>query len=135
MNVIDIFPQIGNVKDWTFVGGWILFIILTLVQITPIKINPWSAILRWIGNALTGDLRNDLNGLITDVRRQTILTFARECRHEVEHSAEEWNHVLQVAIEYEEFCEKHKIKNGRIQQDTKYIRDLYQELSREHKIR
>ena len=135
MNVIDIFPQLDNIKNMTFIGWWVLFIALSLIEIAPIKVNPWMTILRWIGNALTGDLRKDLNGLITDVRRQTILTFARECRHEVEHSAEEWNHVLQVAEEYEAYCNKYNIKNGKIKQDTKFIRDLYQEMSRAHKIK
>lgn len=135
MNVIDIFPQLGNLKDLTFIGGWALFIGCSLIQVAPIKINPWSAILRLIGKMLTGDLRDDLNSLITDVRRQTILTFARECRHDVEHSAEEWNHVLQVAEEYEAYCEKYSIKNGRIKEDTKFIRNLYQEMSRAHKIK
>lgn len=135
MNVIDIFPQIGNLKDMTFIGWWALFIICSLVQISPVKLNPWSAILGWIGNMLTGDLRKDLNSLITDVRRQTILTFARECRQGVEHSTEEWNHVLQVAEEYEAYCNKYSIKNGKIKQDTKFIRDLYQEMSRLHKIK
>jgi len=135
MNVIDIFPQLNNLKDLTFIGWWVLFFGFSLIQIAPIKINPWSTILRLIGKALTGDLREDLNSLITDVRRQTILTFARECRHEVEHSAEEWNHVLQVAEEYEAYCTKYNIKNGRIKEDTKFIRGLYQEMSRAHKIK
>jgi hypothetical protein len=135
VNVIDIFPQLGNLKDMTFIGWWVLFFTFSLVQISPIKINPWTTILRWIGNALTGDLRKDLNSLITDFRRQTIVTFARECRKDVEHSAEEWGHVLEVAEEYEAYCEKHNIKNGRIRQDTKYIRDLYQEMSRSHRIK
>ena len=135
MNVLDIFPQLNNLKDLTFIGGWAMFFGLSLIQISPIKINPWSTILRLIGKALTGDLREDLNCLITDFRRQTILEFARECRHDVEHSAEEWNHVLQVAEEYEAYCTKHDIKNGRIKEDTKYIRNLYQEMSRAHKIK
>lgn len=135
MKVIDIFPQLGNLKDMTFIGWWVLFITFSIVQIAPIKINPWSTLLGWIGNMLTGDLRKDLNGLITDVRRQTILTFARECRQGVEHSTEEWNHVLQVAEEYEAYCTKYNVKNGKIKQDTKFIRDLYQEMSREHRIK
>ena len=135
MNIIDIFPQLSDLKDMTFIGWWVLFITFSLVQISPIKINPWSTLLRWVGNMLTGDLRKDLNSLITDYRRQTILTFARECRHGVEHSAEEWNHVLQVAEEYEVYCSTNNIKNGRIKQDTKFIRDLYQEMSREHRIK
>jgi hypothetical protein len=119
----------------TYIGWWILFIAASVIQIAPVKWNPWSALLKWLGNQLTGDLRKDLNGLITDVRRQQILTFARECRPGIEHSAEEWDHVLSVAEEYEAFCESHKIRNGRIKQDTQFIRDLYQELSREHRIK
>ena len=134
MNVIDIFPQLGNLKDMTFIGWWVLFITFSLVQISPIKINPWSTILRWIGNMLTGDLRKDLNSLITDVRRQTILTFARECRADMHHAAEEWNHILSVADEYEVYCQKNVVSNGVVKADTEYIRGLYQELSREHKI-
>jgi len=135
MAIIDLFPQLGNIKDMTYIGWWILFIAASLIQIAPVKWNPWSALFKWLGNQLTGDLRKDLNGLITDVRRQTILTFARECRQGIEHSAEEWDHVLSVAEEYEAFCESHKIRNGRIKQDTQFIRDLYQELSREHRIK
>ncbi len=135
MTVIDLIPQLGNIKDMTFIGWWALFISFSLIQIAPIKINPWTTLLKWLGNQLTGDLRKDLNSLITDVRRQTILTFARECRQGVEHSTEEWSHVLQVAEEYEAFCLANNIKNGKIKQDTKFIRDLYQEISREHRIK
>lgn len=31
-------------------GG--LFLLLTLVELAPIKVNPWSAIARWIGKAM-----------------------------------------------------------------------------------
>jgi hypothetical protein len=125
---------LGELKDMTYISVLIFLAATSLIQISPIKINPWTAIFKWLGEQLTGELRKDLNGLITDVRRQTILTFARECRQSVDHSAEEWDHVLNVAEEYEAYCEAHKIKNGRIKQDTKYIRDLYQEMSREHRI-
>lgn len=125
---------LGELKDMTYISVLIFLAATSLIQISPIKINPWTSIFKWLGEQLTGELRKDLNGLITDVRRQTILTFARECRHDVEHSAEEWGHVLNVAEEYEAYCEAHKIKNGQIKQDTKYIRDLYQEMSREHRI-
>lgn len=126
---------IGELKDVTYIIGLAFLIVTSLIQISPIKINPWSAILKWLGNQLTGDLRKDLNGLITDVRRQTILTFARECRNKEDHSAEEWAHVLNVAAEYEKYCADHKIVNGVIDADTQYIRGLYQELSRDHKLK
>ena len=126
--------SLGELEHATYIIGLIFIIVTSLIQISPIKINPWSSILKWLGNQLTGDLRKDLNGLITDVRRRTILQFARECRGGEVHSAEEWAHVLNVADEYEQYCEKHEVVNGVVKQDTQYIRTLYQELSRDHKI-
>jgi len=66
--------------------------------------------------------------------RQGILTFARECRADIDHDAEEWNHILSVADEYEVYCLNNKVSNGVVKADTTYIRNLYQELSREHRI-
>ena len=37
--------------------------------------------------------------------RQHILTFARECRANIEHSSDEWTNVLNVAEEYEKYVE------------------------------
>lgn len=125
---------IGELKDVTYIIGLIFLVLTSLIQISPLKVNPWSAIFKWLGGQLTGDLRKDLNSLIVDTRRQTILTFARECRKGEDHSAEEWGHVLNVAAEYEKYCQDHKITNGVIDADTQYIRGLYQELSRDHRI-
>ena len=66
--------------------------------------------------------------------RQTILTFARECRADIEHSSDEWTNVLNVAEEYEKYVTENKVTKGIITQDTEYIRKLYQEMSREHRI-
>ena len=68
------------------------------------------------------------------MHRQAILQFARECRAGQEHSEEEWSHVLNVADEYEQYCQKKNVINGVVKQDTLYIRQLYQELSRDHRI-
>ena len=35
-------------------GGGLLLIIMTLVQIIPVKVNPWSALARMLGKALNG---------------------------------------------------------------------------------
>ena len=45
-----------------------------------------------------------------------------------------WAHVLNVAEEYEQYCVKHEVSNGVVKQDTKYIRGLYQDLSRNHQL-
>ena len=42
-------------------SGGALVILITLVQIAPIKVNPWSAIGKMIGKALNGDVIAKLN--------------------------------------------------------------------------
>lgn len=37
-------------------GGGALLILLTLIQIAPIKINPWTALARAIGRAINKDV-------------------------------------------------------------------------------
>lgn len=41
-------------------SGGILLLLLTLIEITPIKINPWSWIAKTIGKALNQDLVNEV---------------------------------------------------------------------------
>ena len=52
----------------------------------------------------------------------------------IEHSSDEWTNVLNIAEEYERYINTSGATNGIITQDTAYIRNLYQELSREHRI-
>ena len=42
-------------------GGGFLLIMMTLVQIAPLKINPWSAIGSLIGKAINGDVMKKLD--------------------------------------------------------------------------
>ena len=115
--------------------------LLSLIQISPIRLNPWDAIFGWIGKKVNRGMDGQLKELerrLTDIwiqsHRISILTFARESRAGVQHSSDEWTNVLNIADEYESYCEKHDITNGIVRADTEYIRNLYQELSRDHKI-
>ena len=118
-----------------------IVILLSLIQISPLKLNPWDKLLGWFGKKLNGATEKRLETVEKQIRdmwinnhRQTVLTFARECRAEIEHSSDEWTNVLNVAEEYEKYVVENKITNGIITQDTVYLRKLYQELSREHKL-
>ena len=118
-----------------------IVILLSLIQISPLKLNPWDKLLGWFGKKLNGATEKRLETVEKQIRdmwinnhRQTVLTFARECRANIDHDAEEWNHILSIADEYEVYCSTHVICNGVVKADTRYIRDLYQDLSREHKI-
>ena len=118
-----------------------IVILLSLIQISPLKLNPWDKLLGWFGKKLNGSTEKRLETVEKQIRdmwinnhRQTVLTFARECRADIEHSSDEWTNVLNVAEEYEKYVIENKITNGIITQDTVYLRKLYQELSREHKL-
>lgn len=140
MTLNEIFTKMttGEMAGWAVTG---LAILLSLVQVSPLKLNPWDSILGWLGKKLNGAAEKRLEELQKQVRdmwinthRQSILTFARECRGDIPHDAEEWNHILSIADEYEVFCKKNTVSNGVVKADTEYVRGLYQQLSREHKI-
>lgn len=130
---------IGKLNAGTVTAG--ILLLLSLIQISPIKLNPWDKLLGWFGKKLNGATEKRLEAVekqILDMwvnsHRQCILTFAREARAGIEHSSDEWTNVLNVAEEYEKHIKERKLTNGIVTQDTEYIRNLYQELSRDHRI-
>ena len=140
MNLFDFVSKMtaGEVAGW---GLIVLILLLSVVQISPLKLNPWDRIFSWIGQKANGKMQSQLNALSAQVRemwinkhRQTLLIFARECRAGIDHSADEWVNALNVADEYEKYCESHAVTNGIVKADTAYIRELYLQLSREHRI-
>ena len=122
--------------------------ILSLIQIAPIKVNPWDAMLGWVGSKINAGIKGQLEAvrlqadsqqeefreLWIDYQREAILRFSRECSQEIPHSREEWNHILDIIRRYESFCAKHGIANGVIEENSSYLRDLHKQLLQEHRI-
>lgn len=114
---------------------------ITIFEVTPIKINPWKSIFKWIGNAINGDLMEEIKHLKEDVAtikedqqednaenmRCRILSFARSCRRHDTHDAEEWNNIISQLRKYEAYVEERGIKNGVIEENAAYLRELYHE--------
>ena len=44
-------------------GGGVLLIVLTLVQIAPVKLNPWSKIGELLGRAVNGEVLKKLSNV------------------------------------------------------------------------
>lgn len=126
----------------------ILAVFLSLVQIAPIKINPWDTILGWLGSKINAGVKKQLDAVSQqsnvqkeefrefwiDYQREAILRFSRECSQDMSHSREEWNHILDIIKRYETFCSKHEIANGVIEENSSYLRDLHKQLLQEHRI-
>ena len=135
MNMVD------YLKDIFTNPTVIIFGAITLFEIVPIKINPWTTLFRWIGKAINGELKEQLSNLSSDVSelksdfemkkaedmRWEILEFANTCRIGNEHSKDEWRHVMNQVSEYEEYTERKGITNGVIEEDTRFLRELYHE--------
>lgn len=112
---------------------------VTLIQIAPIKIDPWTKLFRWIGDIVNGDLRRELGELKREFEcekantaRWNILHFANTCRHGKRHSKEEWNHVIDQIYNYDTYVEEKNIDNGVFEEDAKYLRELYQQISKDN---
>ena len=131
--------------------GWavmLLVTLLSLIQISPIKLNPWDAILHWLGKKLNGSTERKLKDLERRVQsqekqiqdmwinshRNAILNFARETRAGIDHDSEEWANCLNQCAAYENHVLKSGIPNGVVQVNIAYLRDLFMKLSSEHRL-
>ena len=125
---------IDYLKDMFTTPSVIIFGAITLIEIAPIKINPWAALFKWIGKMINGDLREQVMELKRDFEKKNvedmrweILNFANTCRRGTNHSKDEWRHVMDQLYDYEKYTEKKGITNGVIEEDAHFLRELYHE--------
>lgn len=135
MNIIDMM----NLKTGVSVGAGILVILMTLIQIAPIKVNPWDKILTWIGNHMNADIvkrvdvieakldehiKESSDEMIRKVRAD-ILSFGNTCMNGRPHTKEEFEFVISECDQYEKYIEKTQSKNGVATATIAEIRRLY----------
>jgi len=136
------FLKLAELKDTVAVGAIIFLLLTSLIQIAPIRVNPWDAIFRWVGKKINGNVQSTLNAMRKDLDdhivsgiRADILRFAKECREGEEHDNEAWGEALDNCAWYERYIEDHNLKNGKIEANIAYIESLYQELLRNKRIK
>lgn len=128
-------------------SGGALVVLMTLVQIAPVKVNPWSAIGRMIGKALNGDVIEKLEKVEhqldehvrmddernTDLHRAYILRFNTELLRNIRHTEEDFNEILYNIDCYEKYCEEHpKYQNNRAVHAIRNIKRVYDECMVNH---
>lgn len=117
-----------NLEEILLGGGGAMLVAMTLIQISPIKLDPWSAIARAIGRALNkevlaklgemeetqADTRRILDDHIkvdderaADTHRTRILQFNNELLRDIPHTREEFIEILAEIDYYERFCKAH----------------------------
>lgn len=114
-------------------GGGALVLLLTIIQVSPIKVNPWSKIARAIGSALNADVMEKLNENEATTARYRVLRFDDEIRHKVKHTEEHFNQILDDIDKYERYCSTHpNYKNSRSVVAIDNIRRTYDRCRREN---
>ena len=136
-------------------GGWAVIVtaLLSLIQISPIKIDPWSWLGREIGRFVNAEViakqdqfqkesqeyrkKNDIqikkindkiDRIPAETARINILRFGDEIKNHVQHSEEYYNQILADITEYEKYCHAHPdFKNERTVATEKVIRSNYEE--------
>lgn len=130
-------------------GFWtaVIVVLLTLIEITPIKINPLSWFAKKLGKAFNGEIMKEMGNLkkevkdikkdVTDIReeakereatnrRTRILEFGDEILHDVDYSKEHWDSILMDCSEYEHYCDDHPHYMNNVAKATiKHIKHMY----------
>ncbi len=141
-------------------GGGVL-VLLTLVQVAPVKLNPWSALAKlpaWLakklGRAINADVLKDLeevkigqadtrkkleehiktdNERNADLHRARILQFNTELLKDRKHTEEEFNEMLYNIDSYERYCEENPdYRNNRAVHAIMNIKRVYDDLLETH---
>ena len=107
----------------------IIALVLSLIQISPIKLNPWSALGNWVRKQLTLDeIKEDL----MDSRRTRIIRFDDELIEHKEHRKDMFDAILVDCDKYEKYCESHHgYINSIVNDSIHHIKEVYAELKRE----
>lgn len=122
-----------TLKELMETGGGILFIVLTLVQIAPIKFNPWTALARAIGRALNKEVMDKIEEGDAKNARYRIIRFNDEIRHNVRHTEEHFNQIIDDIDTYEKYCRTHpKFSNGKGVHSVANVKKIYEKCSDEN---
>lgn len=136
-----------SVEDIILGVGGILVALMSLVQLAPVKINPWSALAKALGRAINADLMQELAATKTaldkhikiddernaDGHRAKILAFNTELLRGQDHTREDFIEVLSEIDFYESYCREHpEYKNSRAVHAIANIGRVYDNRLKKH---
>ena len=143
-----------DLQEILLYGGGAVALLMTVIQITPIKINPWSAIAKWMGRAINAEVIKGLSEVKTaqegalkrledhikldekskaDASRARILRFNNELLRDIPHTKEDFIEALKDIDGYERYCRAHPdYENGRAVHAIANIGRAYDERLKKH---
>lgn len=127
-----------------FVG----FLLCTIVQISPIKINPWDFLLGWIGERFNSVINKKIDKIDDRVdklekrfdehmednklekvkkQREYLISFVDGGVNGARHTKESFENAIRACDAYEKFIKENHIENGVIESTIRTIRTKYEE--------
>ena len=136
---------IGAILGWIVValGG-----LGTFVEVSKIKINPWSSLFKWIGKKMNEEVMEEIKDLkksdeeickkqaeierqqaidTADAIKAEVFSFYNECKRGLKHSEAEFNHIAQQNKKYLAIIEVTKEPNGVYEAEYEYIMEIFKE--------
>ena len=136
------------IKDYASDILAVLAMFSIVIEVSPIKINPWSFLANKLGKAFNKEVLNEIATLKSRVdtldervqqseaiqkerdaktARTNILRFGDEIRIGTRHSKESFDEILSDITEYEAYCATHQdFKNNRTKSTEKIIIEVYE---------
>ena len=135
---------LGELLGW---GSAILVAMSGVIEVSKIKLNPWSWLARHVGRAINGEVLDKMDAMNERVdklsvkvdqsearqaerdakmARNHILRFGDEVRVGTRHSKESFGEVLADITAYESYCQAHpEFPNHRTRAAEKFITETY----------
>lgn len=136
---------IGAILGWIVValGG-----LGTFVEVSKIKINPWSSLFKWIGKKMNEEVMEEIKDLkksdeeickkqaeierqqaidTADTIKAEVFSFYNECKRGLKHSEAEFNHIAQQNKKYLAIIEVTKEPNGVYEAEYECIMEIFKE--------
>ena len=141
--------SIGEIAAALAVG---LGTLSTFIEVSKIKINPWSSLFKWIGSKMMEDVRAEIKAVekkqeemakkqdelakqravdAMDAVKAEIFRFYNECQKGQRHSEGEFNHIIQQNEKYEKLVEETGEPNGVYEMEYEYIMEIYRKCQQE----
>lgn len=123
------------------------------IEVVPVKINPVSTLLKFIGSNINAELKAEISDVKAEISavktevettkgtvqkvddkvdnneidriRWEILDFSNSCRSGKRHTKEEFDHVINLNQKYHRILDERKKENGQVDLAFEYIRKIY----------
>lgn len=136
----------GLIDRHSGIATIVIILVLSLVEVSKIKINPWSTLFSWLGNAINKNVLKQLKSNeeeitsikqdITDIRnrmdsdkidsiRLEILNFATSCKKNEKHTEKQFKRIFELHQDYDNMIEAKGLENGVMEIEYAYIVRVY----------